>query len=50
MKITDIKQQVKRQARYSIFVEGKYAFSLSEPELMKSGIQIGRDYTEEELE
>lgn len=50
MKITDIKQQVKRQGRYSIFVEGKYSFSLSEPELMKSGIRIGRDYTEEELE
>ncbi len=50
MKITDIKQQVKRQGRYSIFVEGKYRFSLSEAELMKSGIRIGRDYTEVELE
>jgi len=49
MKITDIKQQVKRQGRYSIFVEGKYAFSLSESELMKSGIRVGREYSEAEL-
>lgn len=50
MKITDIKQQVKRQGRYSIFVDGKYSFSLSESELMKSGIRIGREYSEQELE
>lgn len=50
MKITDIKQQVKRQERYSIFVDGKYSFSLSEPELMSSGIRIGRDYSQAELD
>ena len=50
MKITDIKQQVKRQGRYSLYVDGKYLFSLSESELMKSGIRIGREYTEAELE
>jgi len=50
MKITDIKQQVKRQGRYSLYVDGKYSFSLSESELMKSGIRIGREYTEGELE
>jgi len=50
MKITDIKQQLKRQQRYSIFVDEKYAFSLSENELMKSGIRIGRQYSEVELE
>lgn len=50
MKITDIKQQVKRQGRYSLYVDGKYSFSLSEPELMKSGIRIGREYTGGELE
>lgn len=49
MKITDIKQQVKRQGRYSIFVDEKYSFSLSENELMKSGIRIGKQYTEKEL-
>jgi regulatory protein len=50
MKITDIKQQIKRQQRYSIFVDDKYSFSLSESELMKSGIRIGREFTEAELE
>lgn len=50
MKITDIKQQVKRQQRYSIFVDEKYSFSLSESELMKSGIRVGREYTEAGLE
>ncbi len=49
MKITDIKQQVKRQGRYSIYVDKKYSFSLSEDELMKSGIRIGREYSEVEL-
>ncbi len=50
MKITDIKQQVKRQGRYSIFIDGKYLFSLSESELMSSGIRIGKEYSQAELE
>lgn len=50
MKITDIKQQIKRAGRYSIYLEGKYIFSLSESELLQSGIRIGKDYTEAELE
>jgi regulatory protein len=49
MKITDIKQQVKRQGRYSIFVDGKYAFSLSENALLAQKIRIGLDVTKEEL-
>lgn len=50
MKITEIKQQVKRQDRYSIFVDGKYSFSLSENELMKSGIRIEKEFSKTELE
>jgi regulatory protein len=50
MKITDIKPQAKRQDRYSIFVDNKYAFSLSENELMNSGIRIDREYSAVELE
>lgn len=50
MKVTDIKQQVKRQDRYSIFVDGKYAFSLSENELINSGIRVGREYSGAELQ
>ncbi len=49
-KITDIKQHIKRQGRYSIFIDEKYSFSLSENELMKSGIRVGREYSETELE
>ena len=43
MKITAIKQQVKRQDRYSIYGDGKYLFSFSESELLNSGIKIGQE-------
>ncbi len=49
MKITEIKQQVKRQDRYSIFVDGKYSFSLSENELMKSGVRVDKEFSKDEL-
>jgi regulatory protein len=50
VKISDIKQQVKRANRYSIYADGKYVFSLSEQELVASGIRIGNEYTESEFE
>lgn len=50
MKITEIKQQQKRQDRYSIYVDGKYVFSFSELELMNSGVRVGREVTPQELE
>jgi len=50
MKITDIKSQVKRQGRYSIYVDGKYSFSLSENELLTIGIRIGQEYEQKEFE
>ncbi len=49
MKITAIKQQIKRQGRYSIFVEGKYEFSLSETALLESKLHTGQDLTEVQL-
>ncbi len=49
MKITDIKQQVKSQGRYSIFIDGKFSFGLSESGLMVSGIRIGRELSSTEL-
>ena len=49
MKITDIKQQVKRQDRYSVFVDGKYLFSLSEHELITSALKKGQELSEQEL-
>ena len=50
MKITDIKQQVKRDDRYSVFGDGKYVFSLSEAELLSLGLKIGQEFDKEELE
>lgn len=50
MKITSIKQQVKRADRYSIFVDEKYSFSLSESELITSGVHSGQELTTGELD
>lgn len=50
MKITDIKQQVKRQDRYSIFIDGKYSFSLSEGELLTKGLKTGLEFNAQELD
>jgi regulatory protein len=49
MKITAIKQQVKRIDRYSVFVDEKYAFSLSESGLIASRLASGQEVTEAEL-
>jgi regulatory protein len=49
-KVTDIKQQQKRKERYSIYFDGKYLLSLSQNELMKSGIRVGAEYQSEQLE
>src|SRR6185312_10918918 len=49
MKVTAIKQQVKQQGRYSIFVEGKYSFSLSDTALLESKLVIGQELTGAEV-
>lgn len=41
MKITAIRQQEKRKDRYSVHVDGKYAFSLSEGALLESQLASG---------
>jgi regulatory protein len=43
MQITAIKQQVKRTDRYSVYVDGKYAFSLSEGALIEQGLASGQE-------
>jgi len=50
MKITDIKQQVKTQGRYSIFVDGKFSFGLGEASLMEGSIRIGKELSSDELD
>jgi regulatory protein len=49
MKITAIKQQVKRADRYSIYIDSKYACSLSERELLNLGLQIKQELSEAEF-
>ncbi len=49
MKITAIKQQVKRTDRYSIFVDGKYEFSLSDTALLDSKLVNGQELTKAQV-
>lgn len=50
MKITDIKQQVRQQSRFSVFVGGKYAFSLSDSQIRLSGLLVGQELGKEDIE
>lgn len=49
MRITEIKQQVKRTDRYSIYGDGRYIFSLSEAELLNLGLKINQEINEDDL-
>lgn len=49
MKITAIKQQQKRADRYSIFVDHKYSFSLSESALLEQKLVSGQELTAEQV-
>lgn len=49
MRITEIKQQVKRADRYSIYVDKKYSFSLSSEELLNSKIHAGLELDDAKL-
>jgi len=49
MKITSIKQQVKNPERVSIFVDGKYEFSLSLDELVKYKLKNDQELDKSEL-
>ncbi|HSX24022.1 MAG TPA: RecX family transcriptional regulator [Candidatus Saccharimonadales bacterium] len=49
MKVTDIKQQIRRADRYSIYVDKKYTFSLSESELLATGLRVNQEVTADEL-
>ena len=49
MKITSIKQQIKRVDRYSIFVDDKYSFSLSESALLDSQLVRGQELTAKQV-
>lgn len=49
MKITAIKQQEKRKDRYSVFVDEKYAFSLSESALIEARLASGQEIDAKQL-
>ena len=49
MRITKIVQQEKQRDRYSLFVDEKYAFSLSESALLASKLATGQELQPEEL-
>ena len=49
MKITEIKQQQKRADRFSVYVDGKYSFSLSTDELLNSQIHVGLEISSSQL-
>lgn len=49
MNITAIKAQVKREGRYSIFVDGKYAFSLSAEALLDAHLVTGQELSQVKL-
>ena len=50
MKVTGIRQQQKRADRYSFYVDGAYAFSLSESALLESGLVSGQELDQQALE
>lgn len=49
MRITAIKQQVKNTERANIFIDGKYALSLSLDELLSEKLKVGLEIDEPEL-
>ncbi|MDP9129905.1 MAG: RecX family transcriptional regulator [Candidatus Binatota bacterium] len=49
MKITGIKQQVKRTGRYSVFVDDKYSFSLSDTALLDSKLSVGQELDHQQV-
>lgn len=49
MKITSIQQQQRQHDRYSLYVDDKYAFSLSESALLSAGISSGQELSRAEL-
>lgn len=50
MKVTAIKKQIKSAGRYSIYIDDKFSFGLSEMGLINSGIRIGLELNETQIE
>lgn len=50
MQITAIKAQVKNRARVSIYIDGKYSFSLTQSQLLEQKLHSGMELATEQLE
>lgn len=50
MKVTDIQVQKNNSQRVSVFVDGKYSFSLDGVDAVVMGIKIGRELTDGDIE
>ena len=50
MKVTEISPQKNNKHRISVFVDGKYAFSLDETDAVRLKIKVGRELTERDIE
>ncbi|MCB9822993.1 RecX family transcriptional regulator [Candidatus Nomurabacteria bacterium] len=49
MKITKISQQIKRPDRYSVYVDGKYEFSLHEQQLAELSLKSNQEVSDDQL-
>jgi len=49
-KITDIKQQKRSSERFSLYIDGRYSFSLGDLELSNAGLRVGQELTAGEVE
>lgn len=49
MKVTDIKQQERQKDRFSVFISGKYAFSLNRMQMQESRLKIDAELTSQEI-
>ena len=49
LKVTKISQQIKNKQRYSVYINGKYTFSLNEYQLAGSGLSSGKILTQDEI-
>ena len=49
MEITDIKQQKRQRGRFSVYIDGKYAFSLDYVTFTHAGLHIGDAISDEEV-
>lgn len=49
-KITNIKQQVKNKDRVSVYVDGKYSFSLSTWQFGSANLKVGADISEKRVD